>query len=236
MASGGAVFRRELFVAARTPLWYALAAGVLAAAGYLVGSDLISRHRANVPEFVRDLGVALVVALPLLTAGAWSEERRQQTAELLLSAPLTLGQIVAGKFASGAVQLAALLVASTPYALWLYRAGGVDPGGFAAGYAGLFLFGCALLAIGLLASCLTRHLALAAVGTYACLGLLRFLGFIGDSIGAGAAGLALLSPLAHLHDFALGAIDLADVVYYLSVVACALSLAVFVLARRRWRA
>ena len=74
-------------------------------------------ERLNLNEFViapllHNLSVVLVILIPVITMRSFAEEKRLGTYELLLTSPLRIGEIVAGKFL-GALAFVTLMVALT---------------------------------------------------------------------------------------------------------------------------
>jgi len=167
-----------------------------------------------------------LLILPLMTMRLISDERRNRTLPLLKSAPLTMTQIVFGKFLGISLfnLLITLLVALMP--LSLLTGATIDLGKLATGILGLFLMLEAVAAAGLYFSTLTESPTLAAVGTY---GLLLFLLLIE---AAGAADnewqvlLDYLSLSEHFIPFLKGIISSRDLGYYGLFIATFLILAV----------
>ena len=174
------------------------------------------------------LMVVLLFLLPLVTMRLYAEEKRSGTIELLLTSPLTDMQIILGKFL-GALALYAVLVAITfLYIGVLFFYGNPSARPLIANALGIFLFGAALLALGMWFSTFTKNQIIAGV-----LSMVVFLMlFIADwpqnfSSSTPVKVLAYMSLSSHLDNFAKGVIDLGDVVYYLSGVA----LGIFLTAR-----
>ena len=180
---------------------------------------------------------ALILA-PLLTMRAFSEEKRTGSIELLLTAPVTDTQVVLAKFL-GAWSAYALLWASTGVLfLLLRRYTAFDWAPVAAGYLGTWLLGGALIAVGVLASSLTRNQIIAALLTFVALLLLFSLGllelFIKDPDTL--KFLRQVSIMEHVAIFAKGIIDTRPIVLDLSVTAACLFFTVRVVGSPRWRA
>lgn len=161
--------------------------------------------------------IVMLVVIPLLTMRLLAEERRARTLPLLLSAPVSMSEIVLGKYLGvlGFLLVMVLLTASMPLALLPF--GRLDPGMFAAGVLGLLLLVSAFAAAGLFMSTLTAQPAVAAVGSFGLLLLLWIIDWAGNSTGAdGSPGLlGYLSLQAHYSDLIKGIFDSSDVVYYL---------------------
>ena len=104
-----------------------------------------------------------LIAIPILTMKSIAEDKKQKTDQLLYSLPLSMVQIVMGKFLAMAVMLLLPvgIMAVIPIILKQY-----GPVNFATGYGSLFAFyllGCALIAVGLFLSSLTENQIVAAV-------------------------------------------------------------------------
>ncbi len=121
------------------------------------------------PKFAYTLSAVFfvfLIAVPILTMRVFAEERRQKTDQLLLTAPVSVTQIVLGKFfAVATIYLIPVLILCL-YPLIMAQFGTVY---FAETYTailGFFLMGCAFLAIGLFISSLTESQIIAAVLTF----------------------------------------------------------------------
>lgn len=172
---------------------------------------------------------------PAIAMGLLSEERRSRTLELLMTLPVTDGQIVLGKFLAATGLLAVVLLATFPYPLTLARLGALDWGPVVGGYVGLLLLGASYLAIGVLVSSMTRDQIVAILVTFFICFVLYILGELATYTGGVFAEiLRYLSSSAHFENIARGVIDSRDVVYYLSIIVVALSAAAASLSRQRW--
>ena len=145
-----------------------------------------------VPELLGNAAVVLLLVVPLLTMRLISEERRNRTLTLLFSAPISMTEIVLGKFLGMLVFLflVAMLIALMPLSLLL--GGGLDFGLLLSGVLGLMLLLASFAAVGLFVSTLTQHPTVAAIGTFGA--LLMF--WILDWSGQGAASGSLFAYLS----------------------------------------
>jgi len=168
--------------------------------------------------------VLMMMAVPLLSMRLIAEERRNQTMPLLLSAPLSMTEIIIGKFIGLMLFLAALIGLSGLMALSLY-AGTValDLGLLAGNLLGLLLISACYAALGLYVSCLTSHPALAAIGA---LGALLGLWVINVAPGTPESLFHWFSLLKHFESFNRGLIDSADLAFLLLFILTFLALAI----------
>lgn len=179
-------------------------------------------------------GFLLLLVAPLVTMRALSEERRAGTLALLMSAPLSMTEIVLGKFLALAAIFACLLLVIALLPLALLAGGPLDLGLLAAGLLGLALLALSLAAAGLFLSALTPLPALAAVGSLGLFLLLWILGSApaGDT-GQGPDALAALSPATHFGSFARGLVDTRAITYFALFTVTFLALTVRHLERLR---
>lgn len=175
--------------------------------------------------------ILLLMAAPLLTMRLISEERRNQTMTFLISAPVSMTQIILGKFFGLMLFLAAVIGLLALMTLSLYAGGALDTGLLLSNMTGLLLLAASYAALGLYVSCLTDHPAIAAIGA---LGALLALW----SINLAAAGdpdsvLHALSLLKHYENFSKGLVDTFDAAYYVLFISAFLALAIRRLDRDR---
>lgn len=168
--------------------------------------------------------------VPLLSMRLIAEERRNQTLTFLLSAPVSLTQIVLGKFLGLVAFLLVACALILVMALALYAGGRIDIGLVGANILGLVLLSSAFAAIGLYLSTLTAQPVVAAVSAFAVLIGLSIL-----NMGASDPGspLHLISLMKHQESFAKGTLHTGDVVYFVLVTGMFLALAVRRLDRDR---
>ncbi len=163
--------------------------------------------------FFDTLSVILLMVMPMLTMRLLSEEYRNQTLPLLFSAPLSMSEIVLGKYCGimGFLGLMLALMCLMPLSLVLGTH--LDFGLLASAALGLLLLMAAFTAVGLYISSLTAQPTIAAVGTFGALLLL----WIVDAAATGDGGsvLTYLSILKHYQSFLRGVFNSTDALYYL---------------------
>jgi len=185
------------------------------------------------PTFATVAGV-LLFAVPLLAMRLVAEERRNQTMVLLTSAPVSITEIVLGKFFG--ILLILLLIIGLALLMPLSLAGAtrLDYGMLLSLTAGLGLLAASFAAVSLYVSCLTVHPTAAALGAFSAL---LMMALMGDAAGDGlrargwhlpAALAQVLSPFKNFQPFGTGLVDT-------YAIACSLLLtgAFLVLAIRR---
>lgn len=169
------------------------------------------------PLFANAATVLLLIT-PLITMRTISEERRNRTLSLLFTAPVSMTEIVLGKYLGVLSFFLILLGLLALMPLSLLVGTDVDMGKLAAGMLGLTLVVAAFAAIGLYMSSLTEQPTVAAVTTFGLLLLLWIIDWAGNTNGDSNT-LAQLSMLRHYEPLLKGLFNSADVAYYLLVVA-----------------
>jgi gliding motility-associated transport system permease protein len=198
-------------------------------------------ERLNLNEFVispllHNLSVVLVILIPVITMRTFAEEKRLGTFELLLTSPLRVGEIVAGKFLGALVFVTLMLSLTAIYPILLVVYGDPEMGIMLSGYLGLFLVAASFLSIGLLTSSLTENQIIAAVSSLVALLLLYVINWPADtSTPTIGAVLHYLSVTEHFGEFVKGVIDSRALAYFVSLIAAALFLTHRSVESLRWR-
>jgi len=178
-----------------------------------------------VPELFGTAAIILLLVVPLITMRLLAEERRNRTLVLLFSAPVSMTQIVLGKYLGvlGFLSLVLVLIGLMPLAL--LAGGALDVGLLTSGLLGLALVLAGFAAVGVFMSALTQHPAVAAIATFGSLLLFWIL----DWSGQGAQGnslFAYLSLFNHYKPFLDGLFDTSDALYHLLLIATFLVLSI----------
>ena len=161
--------------------------------------------------------VLLLLITPLITMRVLSEERRNRTLSLLFSAPVSMTEIIVGKYLGVLSFILILIGMLALMPLSLLVGTDLDLGKLAAGLLGLTLVLSAFTAIGIFMSSLTEQPTVAAITTFGLLLLLWILDWAGSS-GLPAGGmLGYLSVLHHYEPLLKGLFSSVDVVYYLLI-------------------
>ncbi|MGB5716763.1 MAG: ABC transporter permease subunit [Gammaproteobacteria bacterium] len=165
-----------------------------------------------------DAAVVLLLITPLVTMRVLSEERRSRTLSLLLSAPVSMTEIVIGKYLGVLSFFIILLGLLALMPLSLLAGTELDLGKLAAGMLGLILVVASFAAIGVYMSSLTEQPTVAAVTTFGLLLLLWIIDWAGNGQLDGANALAYLSMLRHYEPLLKGLFNSTDVAYYLLLI------------------
>jgi gliding motility-associated transport system permease protein len=235
------IFRREVGQYFASPIAYMIAFALLLVTGLYFNYDLaISVTKkpvepALIPYF---LSFVMVFCAPLLTMRMLAEEKREGTLELLLTAPVDDSAIVIGKFMSAWFYFTVLLALTFSYQFILVQVGQPDISNTICAYIGIWLYGGATLAVGIVFSALTENQIVAAFLSIATLLLL----WLGDLAGEIVSNLDLARLIRQLTlgghfttSFAVGLVRAEDVAFYAGIIVIMLFIAIRVVESNRWR-
>jgi ABC-2 type transport system permease protein len=212
------IFKKEFKSYFVSPIAYIVIAIFLLVTGWLFFATFFLIGQANLRNFFSLLPIIFSFVIPAITMRLVSEELNIGSYEILLTMPVTLTDVVLGKFLAAVAFVSAMLVTTFAYPVTVAALGQLDWGPVAGGYIGAVLLGAAFSAIGLLASALTRNQIIAfIVGMAVCfiLTLLdKMLFFLPRSM---LGVLAYLAADFHFQNIAKGIIDSRDIVYFLSI-------------------
>lgn len=179
-----------------------------------------------------------MVTVPILTMRVLAEEKHAKTDQLLLTAPISVGKVVLGKFLALALVYTICIgvICVSPLVLMIF--GDVPLAETYVGILGFWLYGLATIAIGTFVSSLTESQVISAVVSFG----LIFVGYMMSSICSviSSSGNLLTKILGcydlytPLDDFFNGTLSVTGIVYYLSVIALALFLTEQMIQKRRW--
>ena len=177
--------------------------------------------------------IILLMVMPLITMRTLADEKRQRTLSLLVSAPVSMTDIVLGKFC-GLVAFVVILVAMLMLMpLSLYLGTSPDAGKLVSIFLGMVLLLSSFAAIGLYLSSLTENQTIASVSTFGTLLMLWIIDWVGETIENGQSVVGYLSMLQHHQRLLEGVFDSADLFYYLLVMVGFLGLTIRQLDRER---
>lgn len=230
-----AVFKREFRAYFDSPVAYVFLTAFLVLVGFLTFTVtmLYERRQADLAPFFFWHPWVYLLLVPAATMGLWADERRNGTAELLLTLPVTLTQALIGKFLAAWSFMGVALALTVPVAFTIGYLGSPDWGAVFCGYFGSFLLAGAASAVGIFASSLSRSSVVGFVVSLAMTFALLIIGFdpvIGAVANWGVPtsitdAVASCSLLSHFEAMRRGVLDMNDIAYYLSAMAIFLAAA-----------
>lgn len=201
------------------------------------GEAFFARNIADVRPMFEWMPVLLILLCSTLTMRMWSEERRTGTLEHVLTQPGSLWSFALGKYLACVALLILALIIVLPLPVTISLFSDIDWGPVASGFVATVLLGSAYIAIGLFVSSRTQNQIVSLIGSVALCSLFYFIGHgvITDTLGQQAGEwLQSISTGSRFDSITRGVLDLADLVYYLSLTLVFLALTVYSLESERW--
>lgn len=231
-----AIVQREFESYFNTMVGYIFVAICMLVCGVFFTSTNIIGGSASFVSVVSSVSYALILITPILTMRSFAEERKSKSDQLLLTAPVSIPGIVLGKYLSAMLVLFITLGATLVFPISLALFGEPFWSEILLGYIGMALLGGTFIAIGLFVSSITENQLTACIAT---LGLLFFL-WLSDSLIPNLTNetlstiLRALSLYGQFSAFTNGVLNVATIVYFLSVTFLFLFFAAKAVERRRW--
>ena len=217
------IFKKEFSVYFISPIAYIVISIFLIVTGWFFFSTFFLYSQAELRSFFSLLPVTFSFIIPAITMHLFSEELNSGSYETLLTLPVSIKDIITGKFLAALAFVAIMLLPTLSYPISVSFLGDLDWGPVLGGYLGAILLGGMFISIGLFTSGLTKNQIIAlltAIGICFALTLIEnLLFFLPESmigffqqIGAGY----------HFRNISRGIIDSRDIIYFLSFIFIAL--------------
>ena len=213
------IFKKEFYTYFISPVAYIVISIFLVVTGWFFFSTFFIYNQASLRNFFSLLPMIFSFVVPAVTMRLFAEEFNVGSYEMLLTLPVTVVQVVLGKFFAGMLFVGAMLVPTLAYPVFLSLLGDLDWGPVVGGYLGALLLGGAFCAVGLFASSLTRNqivafiIAMAICFTLTLLDQMLF--FLPETL---LGVLSYLGADSHFKTIAKGVVDSRDLLYFFSVI------------------
>jgi ABC-2 type transport system permease protein len=236
------VTRRELAAYFATPLAYIFLMVFLVLTGFVTFElgGFYSRNQADLIPFFSYHPWLYLFLVPAIAMRVWAEERRTGSIELLLTLPLSLRDIVIGKFLASWLFIGLALLLTCPIWWTVNYLGDPDNGMILAAYLGSWLMAGAYLSIGCCLSAATRNQVIAFVLSvsvcfvFVIIGMTPVLKSMGMFFPAVIVDLiAGLSLLDHFDAISKGVLDIRDVLFYVLFILCWLLASALVIEQKK---
>ncbi len=156
----------------------------------------------------------LLLICPLITMRLISEEKNSESIKLLLSSPVSMTEIILGKYLGALIFMCTAILLSSLMPLSLSLATELDYGKLLAGLLAQFLNACAFVALGLFMSTLTRQPVIAASSTFGALIMFWIINIAGNTT-EGVNFFNYVSLTHHSLQMLRGIVQLSDVMFFL---------------------
>ena len=231
-----AIFKRELKAYFTSPLGYVFLAIFYAFSGLFFYIFSLSVGSTDISSVFLMMFIVLMVFVPLLTMRLLSEDKKQKTDQLILTAPVSLLSIVMGKFLA-AYAIFALGVAVMPvYGFVMSTFATVSWLPIWGNTVGLLLLGGIFVSIGLFISSLTENQMIAAIGGFFINLMILLMNTLKSALPNGFLQdvLSSISVYSRYSEITNGIFSLSSLIFFVSVIFIFLFLTVRVLEKRRW--
>ena len=233
-----AIFKREFKSYFQNVIGWLFVAALLAVYGLYFYVYNLKNGYPYISYDLNGIGFIMMIAVPILTMRSLSDEKKTKTDQLMLTSPVSVGKIVAGKyFAMAAVYTIVIaLFALSPLVLSIY--GKVALSEAYVALFGYWLYGLSCIAVGLFISSISESVIISAILTFAAL----FLSYMMQSItGLISSSGNLLTKVLNCFDlytpfenFVSGCFSVTSAAYYVTVILLLCFLTTQSIQKRRW--
>ncbi len=237
-----AILRRELQSYFGSPVAYVFIFIFLVLMGFFsfYVSQFFEVGQADLRGFFQWHPWLFLFLVPSVAMRLWSEERRLGTLELILTLPVTVTQVLLGKFLAAWLFIGLALLLTFPMVITVMYLGDPDLGAILCAYIGSFLMAGAFLSVGSMTSALTRSQVVSFILAVVICLFFILAGYppVTSMLSGWAPAwltttVSELSFLVHYTSMQRGVLDLRDVIYFFSVMAFMLYLNAVIVQNRK---
>lgn len=245
-----AIYKKELRSYFINAIGYVYVGVFLAAAAVICGLTTWHANTYDTAGYFTMLMISFIILIPLLTMKLFAEEKKLRTEQLLLTAPVSIWQMILGKFfAAFTLFVGTVLVSCINFfPLYTYARAERAQSTYAELHVGpvtaeiitctigIILLGAAFIAIGLFVSSLTENQLAAAVITIAIIAVMLVLNVVNQYIDVYFIRVIIdwICVMSRFGNFTTGILDFSAMLYYLSITGIFLLLTSRVYDKRRW--
>ena len=213
------IFKKEFYAYFLSPIAYIVISIFLMVTGWFFFSTFFIYDLTSMRNYFSMMPIIFSFVAPAVTMRLFSEELNVGSYELLLTMPVSIRQVVLGKFLAGTIFMIVMLLPTISYPVTISFLGELDWGRVMGGYIGAFFLAGSYCAVGLFASSLTRNQIIAfIIGLAICFGLTmlsKILFFMPETL---LGFLGYLGVDMHFANISKGIIDTRDLLYFVSVI------------------
>lgn len=231
-----AIIKKELKGYFQSPIGYIFVGVFMALCSMFFISGALAYQTADLSSIFANINIVYLFLVSILTMGLFSLERSRKTDQLLLTAPISVRDIVIGKYLAALSVFGVTLAISLVFPFILNIFGSPSTSEMIGSYVGFILLWSAFIAIGLFISALTESQMIAAVITFGVLLLVYYVDWISASIANETIAniVSWFSLMSRYNELQTGILSLENVIYYLSFIFVFLFLTIQVIKRRQY--
>ncbi len=231
-----AIYKRELRAYFTSTTGYIFMAVFLAVSGAMVWFSNFFSATTSTANYFFIMIFFFIILIPILTMKLLSEERRSKTDQLLLTSPISLFSIVAGKFLAALTLFELTFLISLLNFIPVSRYGTLNTAEIISNFIGVSCIAATLISLGVFISALTESQFVAATASIASILATLIIGIFSSSITNDFLRTVVkwVSLLDRFSNFRYGLFDFSSLLYYVSLSLVFMFLTVRVLEKRRW--
>lgn len=229
------IYKREMKSFFLSPMAYIVIGFYLIITGYFFSTYLITQRYATMTPIYGYMLMVVLFISPILTMKLLADEVKLGTDQLLMTSPITVTDIVLGKFFAAITVYLVGIIFTLIYPVYLMMFGTPDIGPIFTGYLGLVLIGAAFIAVGVFASSLTENQMISGIIAFALNLLFWIVNLIADAFqGKAKQFVQSISLIQRYNNFQKGVFSLNDLIFYLSFIIFFIFLTIRVVDKKRW--
>ncbi|MBE6824513.1 MAG: ABC transporter [Ruminococcaceae bacterium] len=231
-----AILRRELSAYFNSAIGYIVMAVFYFFSGMYFYLYCLYYGSSNLTPVFSNMFMIILFLIPIITMKSFSEEKRQKTDQALLTAPVSLFEVVMGKFLSAFILYACCVAIFIVYAIVISFFTTPQWAVILCTILGMLLLGGSLIAIDIFISALTESQVIAAIISIAA-GLFIYMIDSLANITQSTFLTGILSKVSfnnNFMNFTYGILNLSNFVFFVSVIAIFVFLTIRVFEKKRW--
>ncbi len=213
------IIKKEISQYYYSPIAYIVLAFYLIVSGVFFWTVFFLQNQAELRSYFNMLPWIFTFIVPAVTMRVFAEEKSNGTFETLVTLPITMEEIVIGKFLAVCLFLLSMLFFIFPYAISVDLVGSLDWGPVFTGFVGAFFLATSYAAVGLYCSSLTKNQIVAfIISLFICLAFFlvdKFFNFLPESL---LQVVAFFSSDKHFKSISKGVLDLRDLGFFLALI------------------
>lgn len=231
-----AIWKRELRSYLKSPVGYVYLFLYLIIAGACFSLFNLANYSSDVSYYFYFSCYIMILVIPILTMKLFPEERKNKTDQILITAPISITQMVLGKFFAAYTMFLISLIPSIFCMGFLALNGHVEVGILAGSYIGILLVGAAYIAIAMLMACITESQIIAFMMGFFTLLIFAICDILQSVINVSFINklLGVISVATRFEKLATGLFDFSAIFYFLSLTVVFLFLIIRIIDKRRW--
>jgi ABC-2 type transport system permease protein len=233
-----AICSKELQLYFYSPIAYVAFAFYVLISSFMFYANFVLAPQSiiDIRGLVGNTSFILLFIVPLLTMRLVADEFRHGTDELLFTSPANIWEIVTGKFLAALFVQLALVLISLIYPWIMSYFGDLDQPVLWLSHLGMFLLGVTMMTVGLFASSLSNNQMVGGIAAFVILLFLWIIDWAAEGFGGKFSDLIVqFSMVGRQANFYKGVLNLADVLFYVTLTDVFMVLTVQILERKRWR-